>query len=196
MRHSLLVALPLLVTVTASAALPVSTTKVDATATPEVAPTPKITRLLCKGCTDKEKKTLTFFQDRGIKDKNALATIMGNIKQESKFHPNICEGGARIPYHQCRSGGYGLIQWTTSNRYHGLGSHAKRIGVSPSTLMGQLSYLTTEPQWKLIEPKMMTPGKTIARYMNYAYSWIGWGIHGKRTMYAYQYVNKFITISL
>ena len=28
-----------------------------------------------------------------ITDKYALATILGNIKQESRFHSNICEEG-------------------------------------------------------------------------------------------------------
>ena len=66
----------------------------------------------CKGCNQTETYALNFLQKQGIKDKNALATIMGNIKQESGFVPNICEGGARIKYESCRSGGYGLIQWT------------------------------------------------------------------------------------
>ena len=72
----------------------------ETTAIREVAsPKPKEKRLICKGCNENENATLAFFQDRGIKDRNALATIMGNIKQESNFHANICEGGSRIkPY--------------------------------------------------------------------------------------------------
>jgi hypothetical protein len=67
------------------------------TATKEVVPEkPKSKRLVCKGCNSNEEKTLEFLQSRGITDKNALATIMGNIRQESTFHPNICEGGARM----------------------------------------------------------------------------------------------------
>jgi hypothetical protein len=49
----------------------------------------------------KMKCTLAYFQDRGIKDRNALATIMGNIRQESTFVPNICEGGNRTGYYNC-----------------------------------------------------------------------------------------------
>jgi hypothetical protein len=50
------------------------------TAIREVAsPKPKEKRLICKGCNEHENATLAFFQDRGIKDRNALATIMGNI---------------------------------------------------------------------------------------------------------------------
>jgi len=55
-----------------------------------------------------------------ISDRNALATILGNIKSESNFHANICEGGARVPYNSCHRGGYGLIQWTSTGRYLGL----------------------------------------------------------------------------
>ena len=148
-------------------------------------------RLICKGCNHNENRTLAFLQDKGITDKNALAAIMGNIRQESTFVPNICEGGARTSYWGCRSGGYGLIQWTCANRYHGLGSHARRVGSDPSTLETQLSYMLTENQWKRIENRMKTPGKSIDSYMNYAYSWIGWGHHGARTSYAYDYARKF-----
>jgi hypothetical protein len=130
-------------------------------------------------------------QDKGITDKNALAAIMGNIRQESTFVPNICEGGARTSYGGCRYGGYGLIQFTSPSRYYGLGRHAYSIGMDPSTLKAQLSYIVTEPQWKQIERKLKTPGKSIERYMDYAYSWLGWGHHGARTSYAYDYAKRF-----
>jgi hypothetical protein len=49
----------------------------------------------CPDCTPNEKYVLEQLQKKTrITDRNALATIMGNIKQESKFIPNICEGGA------------------------------------------------------------------------------------------------------
>ena len=160
------------------------------------APKPKEKRLICKGCNEHENATLAFFQDRGIKDRNALSTIMGNIRQESTFVPNICEGGARTSYHGCRSGGYGLIQWTSANRYHGLGDFAKRYGGSPSSLHTQLRYLTNEVQWKDIESRMKTPGKSINRYMDYAYSWIGWGHHGARTSYAHDYASRLILVEV
>jgi hypothetical protein len=166
------------------------------TAIREVAPDkPKEKRLICKGCSEHENTTLAYFQDRGIKDRNALATIMGNIKQESGFVPNICEGGARTSYHGCGRG-YGLIQWTSTNRYYGLGDFAKKYEGNPSTLPTQLRYLTNEVQWQRIENQMKTPGKSINRYMNYAYSWIGWGIHGARTHYAHEYANRMITVEI
>jgi hypothetical protein len=147
-------------------------------------------RLICKGCNDNESRTLAFLQDRGITDKNALATIMGNIRQESTFVPNICEGGARTSYWGCRSGGYGLIQFTCAGRYNGLGQHASSIGKDPSTLEAQLSYIVTEHQWKSVESKFKTQGKSIESYMNDAYRWIGWGHHGARTSYAYDYARR------
>jgi len=205
------VALPLLATVTTNVATlplfppltappaPFSIIKEfeTPTATKEVAPAekPKEKRLICKGCNEHENATLAYFQDRGIKDRNALATIMGNIRQESTFVPNICEGGSRTSWRNCY-GGYGLIQWTSANRYYGLGDFARKYGGSPSSLETQLRYLTTEVQWQRIEDRMKTPGKSINRYMDYAYSWIGWGHHGARTSYAYEYASKLITVEV
>ena len=165
------------------------------TAIREVAPKPKEIRLICKGCNENESAALAFFQDHGITDRNALATIMGNIKQESGFVPNICEGGSRTSYHGCWRG-YGLIQWTSANRYYGLGDFAKKYEGNPSSLYTQLRYLTNEVQWQRISDRMKTPGKSIDRYMEYAYSWIGWGIHGARTHYAHDYANRMITVEV
>jgi hypothetical protein len=167
------------------------------TATREVAPVkPKEKRLICKGCNTNETKTVEFLQNRGITDKNAIATIMGNIKQESTFTPNVCEGGARVSYSACRSGGYGLIQWTNAPRYNGLGRHAARIGVNPSSLDAQLDYMLHEGDWKMIEPHMKTPGKSITDYMRLASKWIRWGHHGARTNYAYNYANRLVLVEV
>ena len=205
MQQFLSVALPLLATVTTTTAtLPFVNYKMDGAPPPvveetailEVAPEkPKEIRFICKGCNENENATLAFLQDHGVKDRNALATIMGNIKQESGFVPNVCEGGSRTSWRNCGRG-YGLIQWTSANRYYGLGDFAKKYGGSPSSLPTQLRYLTNEVQWKRIEDRMKTPGKSIDRYMNYAYSWIGWGIHGARTHYAHQYANRLITVEV
>ena len=212
MQNFFTVALPLLASVTTSSATlpglfpppPVSgpppfsvirefETK---TATKEVAPEkPKDKRLICKGCNESENATLAFLQDYGIKDRNALATIMGNIKQESTFQSSVCEGGSITSYRNCY-GGYGLIQWTSANRYYGLGDFAKKYGGSPSALQTQLRYLTNEVQWQRIEEKMKTPGKSINRYMDYAYSWIGWGHHGARTSYAHDYASRLVQVEV
>lgn len=137
--------------------------------------------------TSVEQRVVEFFRSRGITDKMALAVLLGNIKQESLFTPNICEGGARVPYNQCHSGGYGLIQWTTVGRYNGLGRHARITGGDPSSLETQLSYLVTEPEWLAIEHKFKTPGQSMDYYMGAAYYWLGWGIHGERTNYSHHY---------
>ena len=163
------------------------------TETKEVVPEkPKVKRLVCKGCNTNETKTVEFLQKRGITDKNAIATIMGNIRQESTFTPNVCEGGARVSYSACRSGGYGLIQFTNAPRFYGLGKFAARIGGDPSTLDTQLQYIMYESDWKMIEPKMKTPGKSINDYMGLAKKWIRWGHHGARTDYAYNYANRLV----
>jgi hypothetical protein len=171
---------------------PTEESKIQETATKEVAPEkPKVKRLICIGCNSNESKTLQFLQDRGITDKNALATIMGNIRQESTFVPNICEGGSRTSYPNC-GGGYGLIQWTNAPRFYGLGRHAARIGANPSSLDAQLDYMLHEGDWKMIEPYMKTPGGSINHYMRLASKWIRWGHHGARTDFAYGYSKKLI----
>jgi hypothetical protein len=208
MRNYFTVALlPLLATVTTTTAtLPSSATapsysiikefETEKTAIREVAPEkPKEKRLICKGCNEHENTALAYFQSIGIKDRNALATIMGNIRQESTFIPNICEGGSRTSWNNCGRG-YGLIQWTSADRYYGLGDFARKTGGNPSSIHTQLGYLTTEVQWKRIVDRMKMPGKSIDRYMNYAYSWIGWGHHGARTSYAYDYANRLITVEV
>ena len=146
----------------------------------------------CVGCNVQEEMALKAFQDRGITDRLALSTLMGNIKHESQFKPDICEGGARVPYEQCHTGGFGLIQWTTVNRYDGLGRFARNNNCNPSTTECQLGYLFTEYQWGKVEPKMKTPNQTIEWYMKHAYTWLGWGIHGARTDYAYNYARMLV----
>lgn len=161
----------------------------DETTTPEE----MVTVIVCESCTPVEQQVLLALQAKGIKSVNALSTIMGNIRQESMFISNICEGGARKPYHTCYSGGYGLIQWTTRGRYDGLGRHAKTKGLDPSSIDAQISYLFTEHQWRSVENHFKTPGHSIESYMNSAYRWLGWGIHGRRTTYSYDYARRMTT---
>jgi hypothetical protein len=146
----------------------------------------------CLGCTDKEKQALEFFVDYGIEDKAALAVVLGNIKQESLFQSNVCEGGALTSYRGCTRGGFGLIQWTSIDRYNGLGRFARRNGQSPEDFDTQLNYLITEGQWKRVSGVFKTPGLAITQYMNHAHTWLGWGIHGARTTYAIDYYNRLM----
>ena len=47
----------------------------------------------CPDCSPNEKYVLKQLQEQTrITDRNALAAILGNIKSESNFHSNICEG--------------------------------------------------------------------------------------------------------
>lgn len=161
---------------------------------PKEKPKPKTKRLVCKGCNANEIRTVEFLQEKGIKDRNAIATIMGNIRQESTFHPNICEGGSRVPYRACRSGGFGIIQWTNPPRYYGLGNFAAKYGGNPSLLDTQLQYMMYEGDWRMIEPYMRTPGKSIPQYMRLAQKWIRWGHTGARVDYAYDYSKRIVEI--
>ena len=63
------------------------------------------------------------------------------------------------------------------------------MGAAPEK--GNLSFAYTD-----VEFNMKTPGKSINRYMDYAYSWIGWGHHGARTSYAHDYASRLITVEV
>ena len=147
-------------------------------------------RMICQGCTDTEQYVVDFLYGRGIKDPKAMPVLLGNIKQESNFHPNICEGGARVPYERCHRGGFGLIQFTTESRYNGLGHFANRYGGNPSELNTQLRYIMNEREWLVVEKYFKTNGLTKDQYMNHAYRWLGWGIYGNRGSYSHDYYSK------
>ena len=165
----------------------------------ELAPPPPVVgnpkTWTCPDCTPEEKFVLKKLQSgTKITDKNALATIMGNIKQESKFIANICEGGARVPYDRCLRGGYGIVQWTSENRYLGLGYFAEKYGCSPSEFKCQTRYMINEPIFQKYLPMFEGNGQTVRQYMVPAYYWLGWGIKGSREIYAYDYAKK-LTLS-
>ena len=147
----------------------------------------------CEDCTPNEQYVLAELQKHTkISDRNALATILGNIKSESNFYPNICEGGARVPYGDCHRGGYGLIQWTSINRYNNLGKFCNKYGCDPSSLEGQTRYMINENIFQRYLPMFEGGGQTVRQYMVPAYYWLGWGIKGNREIYAYEYTNKLV----
>ena len=147
----------------------------------------------CLDCSSEEQYVLEQLQTQTkISDRNALATIMGNIKQESMFKSNICEGGARVSYEKCLRGGYGLIQWTTESRYLGLGSFCEKYGCDPSSLEGQVRYMINEDQFQKVLPSFEGRGNSISQYMVPAYYWLGWGIKGNREYYSYNYSKKLV----
>ena len=164
---------------------------------PEIQPLPVIpyekASWKCEDCSPNEQYVLEQLQKHTkISDRNALATIMGNIKQESKFIPNICEGGARVPYNDCHRGGYGLIQWTSLGRYNNLGKFCDKYGCDPSSLEGQTRYMINESVFRRYLPEFEGRGKTVDQYMVPAYYWLGWGIKGNRQLYAYDYHKKLV----
>ena len=144
----------------------------------------------CTNCSEEENMVLKALQERGITDRNALAVIMGNIRQESRFDSKICEGGQRTGYHGCHRGGFGLIQFTSTHRYLGLGKFARAHQMDPDALETQIQYVFTEREWRAAEGGFLQEGQSIDFYMNHAYTWLGWGIHGSRTHYSNQYAAK------
>ena len=168
----------------------------NVTEAPEIQPLPVIpykASWKCEDCSLEEQYVLEQLQEHTkISDRNALATIMGNIKQESKFIPNICEGGDRVSYNDCHSGGYGLIQWTSIGRYNNLGKFCDKYGCDPSSLEGQTRYMINESVFQRYLPEFEGRGKTVQQYMVPAYYWLGWGIKGPRETYAYQYTKKLV----
>ena len=149
----------------------------------------------CPSCTPNEQIVLAALQDRtNISDRNALATIMGNIRQESKFIANICEGGARVSYLECKRGGFGLIQWTSIGRYKGLGNFCAKYNCNPSSLDGQVRWMINEPIFRRVLPQFEGSGQTVSYYMRPAYVWLGWGIKGNRELYAYDYTKKMVLV--
>ena len=163
---------------------------------PEIQPLPVIPyeySWKCEDCTPEEKYVLEQLQEQTkISDRNALATIMGNIKQESNFRANVCEGGARVSYSDCHSGGYGIIQWTSLGRYNNLGKFCDKYNCDPSSLEGQTRYMINESVFQRYLPEFEGRGKTVRQYMVPAYYWLGWGIKGNRELYAYDYTRKLV----
>ena len=154
---------------------------------------PEVKSWKCPECSKEEQYVLEQLQETTrITDRNALATILGNIKQESLFIPNVCEGGARVSYDNCHSGGYGLIQWTSVGRYNNLGKFCDKYGCDPSSLEGQTRYMINENIFQRYLPMFEGGGQTVRQYMVPAYYWLGWGIKGNREIYSYEYVNKFV----
>ena len=145
----------------------------------------------CPQCTVQEQYVLEQLQtSAGVTDRTALAVIMGNINQESTFRSNVCEGGAIVPYDQCLTGGYGLIQWTSKHRYDGLGIFCAKQNRDPSSLECQTDYMIHELRFRDALSSFLTNHQTVPYYMNAAYYWLGWGIHGNRTKHTYSFLNK------
>ncbi len=152
--------------------------------------------LLCTLCTPAEKEVINVLSDYGIKDKNAVAVILGNIKQESNFKPLACEEYTpRVArdYQDCymnTRGGFGLIQWTSEGRIKGLGTFCTTNMCNPNTISGQMRYLVNEYDFQLVKNVFTTPGLPLQSYKDASFSWIRWGVTGHRWNYTADYLNK------
>ena len=56
--------------------------------------------------------------------------------------------------------------------------------------------MVNEREWRLVEKHWKTPGKSINGYMQSAYRWLGWGIHGARTKYAHSYYDALTQVQV
>ena len=162
----------------------------DRAESPEDPLEPVTKRWTCPTCTEVENRVLGALQDEGITDRVALAVLLGNIRQESRFETTICEGGQKTGYHRCHRGGFGLIQWTTASRYNGLGRVAREYQLDPNSLDAQLKWLFSEVEWKQVVHKFKTVGQSMSYYMDAAYQWLRWGKHGNRTYFSQKYLNN------
>lgn len=87
--------------------------------------------------------------DAGLTPEQA-AGIMGNIKQEANFEPDLEEGPGSYARHSVRPVGYGIVQWTGGRRT-ALEKAAKEKGVPVSDLGFQLAYMMQESQSRRVD---------------------------------------------
>ena len=99
---------------------------------------------------DNEQKILNFFMRKGLSLAQA-AGIVGNIMQESGLKPDIEQGGKVVDENYTpRNGvGFGLVQWTFTERQAPLVAFTEDMGVSVIDLGGQLGFIwhELEGQW-------------------------------------------------
>tara|TARA_Y100000004_G_scaffold137397_1_gene155693 strand:+ start:100 stop:264 length:165 start_codon:yes stop_codon:yes gene_type:complete len=54
--------------------------------------------------------------------------------------------------------------------------------------------MINENIFQRVLPEFEGRGYTIGQYMVPAYYWLGWGIKGKREVYAHEYANRLINV--
>jgi len=156
--------------------------------------------LICALCSPSEQVVLNELQKDGITDKNAVAVILANIKQESGFNPLACEGyypRSATGYWDCYNntrGGFGLIQWTSELRIKGLNDFCSKYKCDANTIKGQMRYLLNEYDFTKVRSVFETPGLPLHSYKDAAFAWIRWGITGNRWSYANEYINKITVV--
>ncbi len=92
-------------------------------------------------------KILNFYMRKGLSLAQASG-IVGNMMQESGLKPNIVQGGRLIApgedYKMQNGVGFGLVQWTFTERQKPLQDHINKMGVKNTDLSGQLSFTWVE----------------------------------------------------
>lgn len=103
-----------------------------------------ITGTLSSGNATANMKTLfSYFTSQGLSD-NLAAGILGNIKAESGFNPNVLYGGATGTVFDQQSLAYGLIQWTGSDARASLYNWCTANNCDPDTLDGQAKWIVAQ----------------------------------------------------
>lgn len=94
---------------------------------------------------DNAEKIYNFFVAKGLSGAQA-AGILGNLQQESNFNPAIIQGGqiADANYTPVNSVGFGLAQWTFTDRQAPLVALAKSSNRKVIDITVQLDYLWQE----------------------------------------------------
>ena len=125
----------------------------------------------------------------------SAAAIMGNIKGESGYRINVIEGGRLVDESwrafnngsKTFSGGFGLVQWTSSGRVQNLQNFADSIGKSVVSIEAQGGFLVQELRTYGITPaslNAMTLGEAtwkILRDYETPMSVICWSGHSNPT---------------
>ena len=122
---------------------------------------------------DVEKEVIRVLAHRNITDINAVATVLGNIQQES---------GLRVNALNASEGSYGLMQWRLGRRNR-LEAYCKDL----NDIRCQLFFMISEADWLAIESDMQIPGQSIEYYNGLMKKYLRWGIEGNRVKYAYEY---------
>lgn len=103
-----------------------------------------ITGTLSSGDATANMKTLfSYFTSQGLSD-NLAAGILGNIKAESGFNPNVLYGGATGTVFDQQSLAYGLIQWTGPDARASLYNWCTANNCDPDTLDGQAKWIVAQ----------------------------------------------------
>ena len=94
---------------------------------------------------DNLEKILNFLMREGLTLAQASGVI-GNLMAESGLNPAIIQGGGTAPdtYVPVSGVGFGLAQWTSSDRQAGLSAFAQQMGAPITDLGVQMNYLWKE----------------------------------------------------